>query len=56
MKFINYLKSIAGVEIYPMISLFIFFVFFTLLVVYVFKADKDHIVELKNIPLDNTEK
>lgn len=52
MKFINYLKSIAGIEIYPMISLFIFFVFFTLLLLYTFKADKKHMLELKNMPLD----
>lgn len=53
MKFINYLESIAGVAVYPMTSLFIFFVFFSLLVIYTFKADKEHINELKNIPLDN---
>ena len=52
MKFINYLKTIIGVEIYPMISLFIFFVFFTLLIVYTFKLDKKHITESKNIQFD----
>lgn len=56
MKFINYLTSIAGIEIYPMISLFIFFVFFTLLILYVMKADKKHIREMKNIPLNGDEK
>ena len=55
MKFINYLESIAGVAIFPMISLFIFFTFFSLLIVYVIKADKQHIKELKNIPLDKEE-
>ena len=53
MKFINYLESIAGIAVYPMISLFIFFLFFSLLLAYTFKADKQHITELKNIPLDN---
>jgi hypothetical protein len=52
MKFIHYLESIAGIAIYPMISLFIFFIFFSLLVVYAVKADKQHISEMKNIPLD----
>jgi transcriptional antiterminator len=52
MKFINYLKSIAGVEIYPMISLFIFLIFFIALAIYAIKADKEHINELKNIPLE----
>lgn len=52
MKFINYLKSIAGVEIYPLVSLFIFLIFFIALTMYALKADKIHITELKNIPLD----
>ncbi len=52
MKFINYLESIAGIAIFPMISLFIFFTFFTLLIWYVIKADKSHIAELENMPLD----
>jgi cytochrome c oxidase cbb3-type subunit 3 len=52
MKFINYLKSIAGIEIYPMISLIIFLLFFIALTVYAIKADKGHINEMKNIPLD----
>jgi len=56
MKFIHYLKSITGVEIYPMISLFIFFVFFTLLIIYVLKVDKKHIKEVENIPFNNEEK
>lgn len=53
MKFINYLKSIAGIEIYPMISLLIFLLFFIALTIYAIRADKAHINELKNIPLDN---
>lgn len=52
MKFIHYLKSIAGVEIYPMLSLFIFFLFFVGLTIYALRANKEHISELKNIPLD----
>lgn len=53
MKFINYLKSIAGVDVFPMISLVIFFVFFLLLLWYVFATDRKEILSLKNIPLDN---
>lgn len=52
MKFINYLKTITDVEIYPLISLLIFFSFFTVLVIYLVKADKGHMNDLKNIPLD----
>jgi hypothetical protein len=53
MKFIHYLESISGIAIYPMISLVIFVTFFSLLIVYVLKADKQHILDLKNMPLDN---
>lgn len=52
MKFINYLESIAGIAIYPMISLFIFFLFFTVLIFYVLRADKKHIADLENLPLE----
>ena len=52
MKFINYLESITGVSIFPMISLFIFFLFFMVLIIYVIRADKNKILEMKNIPLD----
>ncbi len=54
MKFINYLESIAGIEIFPMISLTIFFTFFVLLTVWVFKVDKQRIIKMKNIPLNET--
>lgn len=52
MKFINYLESIAGIEIYPMISLFIFFSFFSILLFYALKVDKKHINEMKKIPFE----
>ncbi|MES2555767.1 MAG: CcoQ/FixQ family Cbb3-type cytochrome c oxidase assembly chaperone [Bacteroidota bacterium] len=53
MKFIHYLESIAGVGIFPLISLLIFFVFFTILILYVIRADKQHITDLKNMPLES---
>lgn len=54
MKFINYLKSIEGVGIYPLVSLLIFFIFFVLLLVYVAKADKKTMEELEHLPFDNS--
>ncbi|EAQ38874.1 cbb3-type cytochrome c oxidase subunit 3 [Dokdonia sp. MED134] len=49
------LENIDGVEIYPIISLLIFFVFFAALFWWVFTAKKSHIAEVSNIPLnDNT--
>jgi cytochrome c oxidase cbb3-type subunit 3 len=55
MKFINYLESIAGVGIFPLISLFIFFIFFLLLIIWAFRVKKDYIVVMKNIPFEDTD-
>jgi cytochrome c oxidase cbb3-type subunit 4 len=55
MKFIHYLEKIAGVEIFPLISLLIFFLFFFLLTVWALRVNKEYIAELKQIPLDNKE-
>ena len=46
---INQLEQIAGVEIYPIISMLIFFVFVTYMVM---KTDNKEIYELSNMPLD----
>jgi cytochrome c oxidase cbb3-type subunit 3 len=53
MKFINYLKSIEGVGIFPLISLLIFFTFFIGLLVYVVRYDRKAIQRIKNIPFEN---
>ena len=47
------LTSIAGIEIFPMISLLIFVVFFAGLFWWVFTADKNYINKMRNYPLDN---
>jgi cytochrome c oxidase cbb3-type subunit 3 len=52
MKFINYLESIAGIDIFPMISLIIFFVFFVILIGYVMLTDKQEMIAMKNLPLE----
>lgn len=49
----KYLESIAGVEIYPVISLLIFFIFFTALITYVTKSRKEHIDKLSRLPLES---
>lgn len=46
------LENIEGVEIYPMISLLIFFIFFVALFWWVLTAKKAHIKEVSNIPLE----
>ncbi|MEO8934049.1 MAG: CcoQ/FixQ family Cbb3-type cytochrome c oxidase assembly chaperone [Xanthomarina sp.] len=57
LKFVkNHMDSIAGIEIFPIISLLIFFTFFVLLFWWVFTAKKDYINEVSNMPLDTNQK
>lgn len=54
LKFVkNHMDSISGIEIYPIISLLIFFVFFVVLFWWVFTAKKDYLKTVSKIPLDN---
>lgn len=52
--FKHYFEKIDGINIYPIISLLIFFIFFVLLFVWVLKADKKYINKMKDLPLDRT--
>ncbi len=53
-KFIKqYTETISGAQIYPLISLLIFFLFFVVLLVYVQKLDKKSIKQISEIPLDD---
>ena len=49
------METIAGIEIYPVISFIIFFTFFLVLTIYVIKADKKIFNEISNIPLNDNE-
>lgn len=52
LKFIKgHMDSISGIEIYPIISLSIFFIFFALLLFWVLTYSKEKINELSDIPL-----
>ncbi|HET9746454.1 MAG TPA: CcoQ/FixQ family Cbb3-type cytochrome c oxidase assembly chaperone [Chitinophagaceae bacterium] len=52
-KFIKqYAESIDGINIYPIISLVIFFLFFVVLLYYVNRMDKTKTKEISRIPLD----
>lgn len=54
LKFIKgHMESIDGIATYPMISLVIFFVFFSVLFWWVFTASKSHIREMGELPLEN---
>ncbi|KJD33212.1 cytochrome C oxidase subunit IV [Tamlana sedimentorum] len=52
-KFVkNHMESITGIEIYPLISLLIFFIFFVALFWWVITAKKDYINTVSQLPLD----
>ena len=53
-KFIlHHIENITGIEIYPLISLCIFFVFFIVLLAYVAKISKEQIHIMESMPLEN---
>jgi len=47
------LQSIEGVEIYTIISMIIFILFFIGMIIWLFKVDKKYIKEMSELPLDN---
>ena len=53
--FKQYLEQIKDVGYYPMFSQLVFFVFFTALIVYVVKANKEELNEISKLPLSNEE-
>lgn len=48
----NVLQSIENIEIWPVISFVIFFVFFLCLLLWVFTTDKKFIDKMKSLPID----
>lgn len=54
LKYIKgHMDSIQDIEIFPIISLLIFFTFFTILFIWVVTAKKKYIDEVSNLPLEN---
>ncbi|HET9431574.1 MAG TPA: CcoQ/FixQ family Cbb3-type cytochrome c oxidase assembly chaperone [Chitinophagaceae bacterium] len=52
MKFINYLEKVSGVDVFALISLSIFFLFFLVMLTWVFKTNKKSFNDISRIPLD----
>ncbi len=55
MKFSSYLETITGVGIFPLLSLLMFVLFFTIVALWAFRAEKQMIDTMKNLPLDSEE-
>jgi len=54
LKFIKQnMDTIIGIEVYPIISLLIFFIFFVALYTWTFTYKKEKITELSQIPFEN---
>ncbi|MFT4022600.1 MAG: CcoQ/FixQ family Cbb3-type cytochrome c oxidase assembly chaperone [Flavihumibacter sp.] len=52
MKFINYITRISGIDIYGLVSLSLFVLFFVVMLVWVFKSNKKKLAEISRIPLE----
>ncbi len=48
----NVLQAIEGIGIYPLISMFIFQAVFLVVVVWFFRADKNYLNHMAQLPLD----
>ncbi len=55
-KFIQqYAEKIDNIEMYPMISLLVFFIFFVVLLYLVIRMDKSSVQQLSNLPFTTNE-
>lgn len=56
LKFIkHHVETIAGIEVFPLISFLIFFIFFVGLLIYVLRSSKEYIAEVEQLPLEDTD-
>ena len=50
-----YFEQIHNVEVWPIISLSIFMIFFFCLLLWVFTTNKEYIIRMKNLPIEGTD-
>ena len=56
LKFVKHnMEGISGIEIYPILSLLIFFIFFVVLYSWVYTYKKDKISEMRDLPFKGAE-
>lgn len=54
LKFIKHnMETIAGIEIFPLISFILFFAFFVGLIIYAMRLSKSSVDEMSSIPLND---
>jgi cytochrome c oxidase cbb3-type subunit 4 len=54
--FRNILQSIQDIQVWPVIGLIIFFIFFIGMLISTFKTDRKLIEKMENLPLDEKDK
>ena len=53
LKFIkHHMETITGIELFPLLSFVMFFLFFIVVTWYVFKMDKSHWLKISQLPID----
>lgn len=52
----NVLQTIEGVGIFPLLSMLIFLAVFLAAIIWFFKADKEHLQHMAELPLDHLHK
>ena len=52
--FKHYFEGIRGIDIYPIFSLLVFFIFFVVMSIWIFKADRRLMEEMSNKPLESS--
>ena len=53
MKFIHYIEKVSNIDIFGLVSLTMFFLFFVVMLTWVIKTNKKRFDEISRIPLDN---
>ncbi|HEX2787626.1 MAG TPA: CcoQ/FixQ family Cbb3-type cytochrome c oxidase assembly chaperone [Ignavibacteria bacterium] len=53
--FKNILSGTEGVDVYGIFSLVVFFVFFSIMIVWIIKVKKPYLNKMSLLPLDDTE-
>lgn len=51
----NVLQTIGGIEVYPIISLLMFFGLFATVLIWFFRVDKSHVKMMASIPLEDAQ-
>ena len=49
----EHLSAVSGIAVYPIISMVLFIILFTITVIWVLRLDKKYLSRMENLPLDS---